>query len=149
MRAVVQRVSRAEVRVAGEPVGTIGCGLLVLLGIATDDGEDDASALARKIAGLRVFRDEAGDMNRDLREVGGAVLVVSQFTLQGDARRGRRPSFAAAARPEQAEPLYERVLAELRREGLPTASGSFGAAMEVELVNDGPVTILLDSKRLF
>lgn len=149
MRAVVQRVSRAEVRVGGRSVGSIGAGLLVLLGVAIDDGEDDALALARKIAGLRIFRDDAGEMNLDLREVAGAVLVVSQFTLHGDARKGRRPSFIAAARPEQAEPLYELVLAHLRREGIETAAGRFGATMEVELVNDGPVTILLDSKRLF
>ena len=149
MRAVVQRVTRAEVRVGSEVVGRIGLGFVVLLGVGIDDGDDDAVALAHKVSGLRVFRDDAGEMNRDLREVDGSVLVISQFTLHGDARKGRRPSFIAAARPEQAEPLYERVATELRREGIPTATGRFGAMMDVELVNDGPVTILLDTKRVF
>lgn len=149
MRAVVQRVLRAEVRVGGVIAGRIGPGLAVLLGVGVEDDQDDAVALARKISGLRIFRDEAGEMNRDLRESGGAILVVSQFTLHGDVRKGRRPSFVAAARPEQAEPLYELVVAELRREGLEVATGRFGATMELELVNDGPVTILLDSRRLF
>ena len=135
--------------VAGEVAGRIGAGLMVLAGVGTGDGEEDAVALARKIAGLRIFRDASGDMNLDVREAGGEVLVVSQFTLHGDARKGRRPSFIAAARPEQAEPLYESFIAALRREGLKTASGRFGATMEVELLNEGPVTILLDSKRLF
>lgn len=149
MRAVVQRVARAEVCVDGETVGRIGRGLMVLVGVGTEDEADDAVALARKIAGLRIFKDDEGDMNRDVRESGGAILVVSQFTLHGDARKGRRPSFIAAARPEKAEPLFERLVAELRREGLETATGRFGAMMEVELVNDGPVTILLDTRRAF
>ena len=149
MRAVVQRVARAEVRVAGDVVGKIAQGLLVLVGIAVDDDESDAAALARKLAGLRIFRDDEGNMNRDVTEIGGSVRAISQFTLHCDARKGRRPSFIAAARPEDAEPLYERVVADLRGLGIQTATGRFGATMEVESVNDGPVTILLDTKRLF
>jgi D-tyrosyl-tRNA(Tyr) deacylase len=149
MRAVVQRVTRAQVRVDEDVVGAIEGGLLVLVGVGVDDGDDDAINLARKIASLRIFRDDEGNMNRDVSEAGGHVLVISQFTLHGDVRKGRRPSFIAAARPEQAEPLYERVVAELRSLGLVTATGRFGATMAVELVNDGPVTILLDTKRLF
>ena len=149
MRAVVQRVSRASVAVAGETVGAIGRGFLVLVGVSVEDGAADADALAQKVAGLRVFDDAAGAMNLALAEVGGAVLVVSQFTLLGDVRKGRRPSFIAAARGEAAEALYERVAAQLRAAGLHVATGSFGADMAVELVNDGPVTILLDTKRLF
>lgn len=149
MRAVVQRVARAEVRVDGDVVGKIAEGLLVLVGVGVDDDESDAVTLARKLAGLRIFRDDDGNMNRDVTEIGGAVLAISQFTLHGDARKGRRPSFIAAARPELAEPLYERVARELRSLGIQTATGRFGATMEVELVNDGPVTILLDTKRLF
>jgi D-tyrosyl-tRNA(Tyr) deacylase len=135
--------------VDGDVVGAIEAGLLVLVGVGVDDNEDDAINLARKIASLRIFRDDEGNMNRDVTEIGGAVLVISQFTLHGDVRKGRRPSFIAAARPEQAEPLYERVVIEFGRQGLTTATGRFGATMAVELVNDGPVTILLDSKRLF
>jgi D-tyrosyl-tRNA(Tyr) deacylase len=149
MRAVVQRVTRAQVRVDGDVVGAIEAGLLVLVGVGVDDNEDDAISLARKIVSLRIFRDDEGNMNRDVTEIGGAVLVISQFTLHGDVRKGRRPSFIAAARPEQAEPLYERVVTELGRQGLTTATGRFGATMAVELVNEGPVTILLDTKRLF
>jgi D-tyrosyl-tRNA(Tyr) deacylase len=149
VRAVVQRVARAEVRVGGDVVGKCGEGLLVLIGVGVDDDEGDAATLARKLAGLRIFRDEEGNMNRDVTEIGGAVLAISQFTLHGDARKGRRPSFIAAARPELAEPLYERVVKELRELGIQTETGRFGATMEVELVNDGPVTILLDTKRLF
>jgi D-aminoacyl-tRNA deacylase len=149
VRAVVQRVARAEVRVAGDIVGKIAQGLLVLVGVGVDDDENDAVALARKLAGLRIFRDDEGNMNRDVIEIGGEVLAISQFTLHGDARKGRRPSFIAAALPEDAEPLYERVARELRGLGIQTATGRFGATMEVELVNDGPVTILLDTKRLF
>ena len=149
MRAVVQRVARAEVRVGDELVGRIGAGLLVFLGIGVDDDARDAGALAAKVGSLRIFRDDAGNMNCDVGEIGGAVLVISQFTLHGDARKGRRPSFIAAARPDVAEPLYERVAQELRRLGIETATGRFGATMAVELVNDGPVTILLDTKRLF
>ncbi|WP_025323047.1 D-aminoacyl-tRNA deacylase [Deferrisoma camini] len=149
MRAVVQRVSRAEVRVGGEPVGRIGRGFLVLVGVEPDDTEADAAYVADKVAGLRVFEDEAGRMNRDLAAVDGAVLLVSQFTLLGDCRKGRRPSFTAAAPPDLAEALYEDVADRLRRAGVPVATGRFRAEMEVELVNDGPVTLLLDSKRRF
>jgi D-tyrosyl-tRNA(Tyr) deacylase len=149
MRAVVQRVSRAEVRVDGQATGSVGRGLAVLLGVAREDGEDDARALADKVAALRVFEDAAGKMNLALAEVGGGVLVVSQFTLLGDARKGNRPSFVDAAAPEQANALYERFCALLREKGLPVGTGVFRATMEVELVNDGPVTILLDSRKLF
>ncbi len=149
MRAVVQRVSRASVAVAGELVGAIERGFLVLVGVAVDDGEADADALARKIAGLRIFDDPSGAMNLGLAEVGGAVLVVSQFTLLGDVRKGRRPSFVAAARGAPAQALYERVAAGLRAAGLPVGTGRFGADMAVELVNDGPVTILIDTRRAF
>jgi D-tyrosyl-tRNA(Tyr) deacylase len=149
MRAVVQRVSRAEVRVAGQPTGSIGRGFVVLLGVARGDGEEDALALADKVVGLRVFEDAAGKMNLPLAEVGGGVLVVSQFTLLGDARKGNRPSFTEAAPPEQGNALYERFCALLREQGLPVATGVFRADMQVELVNEGPVTILLDSRRLF
>jgi D-tyrosyl-tRNA(Tyr) deacylase len=146
---VVQRVTRASVAVAGETVGAIERGFLALVGVGTDDGESDADALAQKIAGLRVFDDANGAMNLALADVGGAVLVVSQFTLLGDVRKGRRPSFIAAARGEHAEALYERVAAQLRAAGMTVATGSFGADMAVELVNDGPVTILIDTKRAF
>lgn len=149
MRAVVQRVTRAQVRVDGDVIGAIEAGLLVLVGVGVDDNEDDAISLARKIVSLRIFRDDEGNMNRDVTEIGGSVLVISQFTLHGDVRKGRRPSFIAAARPELAEPLYERVVTELGRQGVTTATGRFGATMAVELVNDGPVTILLDTNRLF
>jgi D-tyrosyl-tRNA(Tyr) deacylase len=146
MRSVVQRVSRAAVRVDGAVVGEIGHGLLVLLGVAAGDGEEDARWSADKIAQLRVFEDEAGKMNRSVEEVRGGVLVVSQFTLLGDARKGNRPSFVAAAAPEAANDLYEQVAARLRARGLPVATGVFRATMQVELVNDGPVTLLLDSR---
>ncbi len=149
MRAVVQRVTRAEVRVAGEVAGAIGPGLLVLLGVARDDGEADARAMADKLAGLRIFEDAAGKMNLAAAEVGGALLVVSQFTLLGDGRKGNRPSFVEAAPPEPADALYQRVCALLREKGLPVATGVFRAQMAVELVNDGPVTILLDTRKLF
>ncbi len=149
MRAVVQRVSRAEVRVEGRTSGRIGRGLAVLLGVARDDGEQDARLLADKVAALRVFEDGAGKMNLALAEVGGGVLIVSQFTLLGDARKGNRPSFIEAAAPEAANALYERFCGLVREKGLPVVTGVFRATMEVELVNDGPVTILLDSRRLF
>ncbi len=149
MRAVVQRVSRAEVRVEGRSTGRIGRGLAVLLGVARDDGEEDARLLADKVAALRVFEDGGGKMNLALAEVGGGVLVVSQFTLLGDARKGNRPSFVEAAPPEAANALYERFCALVREKGLAVATGVFRATMEVELVNDGPVTILLDSRRVF
>ncbi len=149
MRAVVQRVSEAEVRVEGAVVARIGPGLAVLLGVGRDDGEDDADSLAQKVLTLRVFPDEQGQMNRSVAEMGGGLLVVSQFTLYGDARRGRRPSYVEAARPELAERLYERFLEQLRPSGLPIASGVFRAMMDVALVNQGPVTILLDSRKAF
>ncbi|HZO94607.1 MAG TPA: D-aminoacyl-tRNA deacylase [Candidatus Baltobacteraceae bacterium] len=149
MRAVVQRVTRASVRVDGTVAGAIERGFLALVGVAVDDDERDADALARKIAGLRVFDDADGAMNLALADVGGSVLAVSQFTLLGDVRKGRRPSFVAAARGEQAERLYERVAAEIRSAGIPVATGIFGADMAVELVNDGPVTILIDTRRTF
>ena len=149
MRAVVQRVTRGEVRVEGRVTGAVGRGLVVLLGVAQEDGEDDARWMAEKLAALRVFEDAAGKMNLAAREVQGGVLVVSQFTLLGDARKGNRPSFVDAAAPEAANALYERFCALLREKGLPVATGVFRAEMEVELVNDGPVTILLDSRRLF
>jgi D-tyrosyl-tRNA(Tyr) deacylase len=149
VRAVVQRVSRAEVRVEGRTTGRIGRGLAVLLGVARDDGEDDGRLLADKVAALRVFEDGAGKMNLPVAEVGGGILVVSQFTLLGDARKGNRPSFIDAAAPDLANALYEGFCALLRDKGLPVATGVFRATMEVELVNDGPVTILLDSRRLF
>lgn len=149
MRAVVQRVSRAKVTVAGEVTGEIGAGLLVLLGVGQDDSENDADYLAEKIAGLRIFEDGEGKMNRAVGESGGAVLAVSQFTLFGDVRRGKRPSFDAAARPEHARPLYEYFVARIRAAGLPCHTGRFQEMMQVELVNNGPVTILLDSKKSF
>lgn len=144
MRALVQRVSLARVLVDGAVVGEIGPGLLVFLGVTHGDGEEAARDLAGKVAGLRVFEDEEGKMNRGVTDAGGAVLVVSQFTLYGDCRKGRRPSFDAAARPETALPLYERFVQELRTLGLRVATGVFQAHMQVELTNDGPVTLLLE-----
>ena len=149
MRAVVQRVSEARVRVDSEVVGEIQAGLLVFLGVGREDTEKDVDFLAGKIAGLRIFPDEAQKMNLSLLDAGGAMLVVSQFTLHGDCRKGRRPAFIAAAPPEQAEPLYERFVAQVEKLGLRVSAGRFGAMMEVELVNDGPVTLLLDSKGAF
>jgi len=149
MRAVVQRVSRGEVRVDGRATGAVGRGFVVLLGVAREDTEEDARAMADKVAALRVFEDTAGKMNLALAEVGGGVLVVSQFTLLGDARKGNRPSFTDAAPPDAANALYERFCALLREKGLTVATGVFRAHMDVELVNDGPVTILLDSRRGF
>jgi D-tyrosyl-tRNA(Tyr) deacylase len=145
VRALVQRVDGARVTVDGRASGAIGAGLLVLLGATHADTAADAEWLARKVAGLRVFADAAGHMNRDVREAGGAVLVVPQFTLYGDARRGRRPDFAAAARPEHAEPLVERFCDALAALGPRVERGVFRAHMRVELVNDGPVTLLLES----
>ena len=145
MRAVVQRVSQARVDVDGETVGAIEQGLLVLLGVQTPDTARDADYLAAKIVTLRIFNDAQGKMNRDVQDVQGGVLVVSQFTLYGDARKGRRPSFVQAAPPEQAERLYECFLGATARHGVPVAHGVFGAHMQVHLVNDGPVTLLLDS----
>jgi D-tyrosyl-tRNA(Tyr) deacylase len=149
MRAVLQRVTRASVRVEGETVGEIGPGLAVLLGVARDDAEADARYLLEKVLNLRVFDDEGGRMNLSLTDAGGALLVVSQFTLYGDVRRGRRPSWVEAAPPETAERLYEFFVAEARRTLARVETGSFRRMMEVELVNDGPVTILLDSRKLF
>lgn len=149
MRAVVQRVSSASVEVEGKVSGAIDNGVLALIGVARDDTESDAQAIAAKIAGLRIFNDETGAMNRSLSDVGGAVLAVSQFTLYGDARKGRRPSFIDAAAGPEAEPLFNRVVDLMRREGLRVETGIFGASMRVSLVNEGPVTILLDSRKLF
>ena len=149
MRAVVQRVSRASVSVDNKIVGAIDAGLLVLLGVAHDDQDADADYLADKICGLRVFEDDGGKMNRAVAEIGGAILAVSQFTLFGDVRRGKRPSFDAAARPEQANRLYESFVSRVRAAGLRCETGIFQAMMKVELVNDGPVTILMDSKKTF
>ena len=149
MRAVVQRVSRAQVTVNGEIAGKIGLGLLVLLGVGRDDTEADASYLAEKIAGLRVFEDAERKMNCSVQEVGGSVLAVSQFTLYGDVRRGKRPSFDAAAPPEKARQLYEFFVEQIRATGLRCETGRFQEMMQVELLNEGPVTILLDSGKGF
>jgi D-tyrosyl-tRNA(Tyr) deacylase len=148
MRAVVQRVSRAQVAVDGEIVAEVGRGLVVLLGVTHADTEGDADYLADKIAGLRVFEDENGKMNLDAAAVGGGILVVSQFTLYGDVRRGKRPSFDAAAPPERARQLYEYFAERIRAAGLLCQTGRFQEMMEVELVNEGPVTILLDSSKI-
>lgn len=145
MRAVVQRVSSARVEVAGKIAGSVGKGLLVLLGVAQGDTDRQAEWLAEKIAGLRIFEDEAGKMNLSLLDVGGAALVVSQFTLLADCRRGRRPSFTDAAPPEEADRLYQVFVAKLRSAGLPVETGVFQAHMDVHLVNDGPVTLVLDA----
>lgn len=149
MRAVIQRVERASVSVEGEIRGQIGAGFLVLIGVEEGDGDADFKYIADKAPNLRVFEDEQGKMNRSLLDVGGEVLAVSQFTLLGDARGGRRPSFIAAARPETADPMYERLVADWRARGIRVETGVFGAHMKVSLVNDGPVTILLDSRRRF
>lgn len=149
MRAVLQRVTRARVRVEGETVGEIEKGLVVLLGVARDDTRQDALYLAEKIINLRIFEDAEGRMNLSVLETRGALLVVSQFTLYGDVRRGRRPSWIEAAEPKVAEPLYEFFVGEARRSIAHVATGEFRRMMEVELVNDGPVTILLDSRKLF
>jgi D-tyrosyl-tRNA(Tyr) deacylase len=149
MRAVVQRVSRAKVTVNGEIAGEIGLGLLVLLGVGRDDTEADAIYLSEKLAGLRVFEDAQGKMNRSLQDAGGSVLAVSQFTLYGDVRRGKRPSFEAAAPPEKARQLYEFFVEGIRAAGLRCETGRFQEIMQVELVNEGPVTILLDSAKAF
>ncbi len=149
MRAVVQRVSRASVTVDGEVTGQIARGFVVLLGVAEGDGQDDVVYMAQRIAGLRVFEDSEGKMNLSLAEVGGAMLVVSQFTLLGDCRRGRRPSFIQAARPEIADELYRAFCAEVRGQGIEVQTGRFQQHMDVELVNDGPVTLLVDSAKQF
>jgi D-tyrosyl-tRNA(Tyr) deacylase len=144
MRVVLQRVSRAAVRVDGSPTGAIGRGFLVLAGFAASDTEATLAWMAEKVAGLRLFGDAEGKMNLPLAEVGGGVLVISQFTLYGDASKGRRPSFIGAAAPAVAEPLYERFVAILRAQGVPVATGRFGAMMDVELVNEGPVTLVIE-----
>ena len=149
VRGVVQRVSEASVRVDGEVVGSIGPGLVVLVAVGSGDVERDADYLADKILNLRVFPDEAGQMNRSVLDVSGGLLVVPQFTLFGDVRKGRRPSYSNAAPPEEANRLYEHFAGRLRPSGLPVATGVFRATMEVALVNQGPVTILLDSRKLF
>jgi D-tyrosyl-tRNA(Tyr) deacylase len=149
VRAVVQRCSRASVTFDGSAIGEIGRGLVVLVGVGVNDDERAADWLVEKVRGLRIFPDDDQNMNRSVEDLAGAVLVVSQFTLHGDARKGKRPSFIDAARPELAEPLVRRVADGLRAAGLEVAEGRFGAMMDVELVNDGPVTILLDSERTF
>jgi D-aminoacyl-tRNA deacylase len=149
MRAVVQRVSRAQVSVGEEITGKIGAGMVVLLGVAKSDSQDDADYIAAKVLGLRIFEDENGKMNLSLAETHGAVLAVSQFTLYGDARKGRRPSFDQAAPPQQANELYEYFVRKIREAGFVCETGRFQAMMKVDLINDGPVTILLDSARAF
>ena len=149
MRAVVQRVLSAEVRVAGEVRGVISSGLLVYVGVEAGDSQEDMEYIAGKLLGLRIFGDKEGRMNRDVKEAGGGLLLVSQFTLSGDVRKGRRPSFTSAEEPAKAKELYEDLIERLSKEGLKVASGEFRAHMEVESINDGPVTLLLDSRRLF
>lgn len=148
MKACIQRVSRARVMVDGEVVGQIGAGMVVLLGVAAGDGPADAQTLAAKVAGLRIFEDAQGKMNRSLAEVAGSMLVISQFTLLADCRKGRRPSFTDAAPPEQAAELYQAFVEAVQAQGIPVATGRFRQHMEVELVNDGPVTLILDSREL-
>jgi D-tyrosyl-tRNA(Tyr) deacylase len=149
LRAVLQRVARASVTVDGQPTGEIARGLVVLIGVAAGDGPADSQYIASKICDVRVFPDEEGKMNRSVGEAGGALLVISQFTLLGDVRKGRRPAFESAERPERAEPIYEEVVEKLRATGIRVETGRFRADMAVELVNDGPVTILLDSRKGF
>ena len=149
MRAVIQRVSEARVSVDGQTIGEIGPGLLVLLGIETTDTEGDVAMMADKIAGLRCFSDEDGKFNLSLEDTSKTALVISQFTLLGDCRKGRRPSFTTAARPEQAIPLYEAVVEGLQSRGFTVETGEFGAHMNVHLVNDGPVTLLIDTRKTF
>ncbi|MBP8911824.1 MAG: D-tyrosyl-tRNA(Tyr) deacylase [Phycisphaerae bacterium] len=149
MRAVIQRVTEAKVEVEGKIVGQVGKGLLVYLGVGTADTETDAQFMAEKLANLRIFSDETGKMNRSVIDIGGGVLLVSQFTLYGDCRKGRRPGFDAAGEPDLAERLYEKVAQLIAAEDVPVQKGSFGAHMHVTSINDGPVTFLLDSGRLF
>lgn len=149
MRAVVQRVKRAEVTVDNAVIGSIGHGIMLLLGIEEDDGEKDLDYMCDKVPNLRIFEDENGKMNKSLTDVGGRLLVVSQFTLLGDARKGRRPSFIQAAAPDKAIPMYEKFISSMKGLNIDTQTGEFGADMQVALVNDGPVTILLDSKKTF
>ena len=148
MRALLQRVSHAKVEVRGEVIGEVGRGLLIFLGVTEGDSEDEVQFLAKKVSKLRIFSDDAGKMNLSLTDVGGSALVVSQFTLYGDARRGNRPSYIKAARPEQADGLYGRFVQVLGELGLETATGEFGADMQVSLLNDGPVTLWLDTAEL-
>ncbi|UFJ38998.1 D-tyrosyl-tRNA(Tyr) deacylase [Brevibacillus humidisoli] len=145
MRVVVQRASQASVEVNGETVGRIGKGLVLLVGISHDDTEQDAAFIAEKLAHLRIFEDEQGKMNRSVLETGGQILSISQFTLYGDCRKGRRPNFMSAARPEKAEPLYQQLNQKLREKGLQVETGRFGAMMQVHLTNDGPVTLIVES----
>ena len=149
MRSVVQRVKHASVTVAGKTVGEIGMGLLILLAIGPEDGQGDLTWMVDKFVGLRIFEDEEGKMNRSIQEVGGEILLVSQFTLYGDCRKGKRPSFSAAAPPEKAKLLFEQIVEETRRRGLKVETGVFQAEMDVALINHGPVTILLDSEKKF
>ncbi len=149
MRAVIQRVKSASVKVEGKLVSEIGAGILIFLGVAHEDTATEIEYIANKVANLRIFEDEEGKMNRSLLNTGGAALVVSQFTLYGDCRKGRRPSFIKAARPELANALYEQFITALEQQNIPTQGGTFQAMMNVELINDGPVTILLDSEKQF
>jgi D-tyrosyl-tRNA(Tyr) deacylase len=149
MRAVVQRVKSANVKVNDKIIGSIGQGILLFLGVEETDQETDLEYMCEKIPNLRIFEDENGKMNKSLLDVKGSILVISQFTLLGDARKGRRPSFTDAAKPEKAIPMYEKFIACMKEKNITTQSGEFGAEMEVELINDGPVTILLDSKKVF
>lgn len=148
MRAVIQRVSRAEVAVDGKTIGKIGAGLLVFLGAGDGDGDADVKYIADKTVGLRIFSDENGKMNLSVKDIGGEILVISQFTLYGDCRKGRRPSFTSAMEPTAAEKMYEEFINRIESEGIKTEHGSFGADMKVELLNDGPVTMLLDSSKI-
>ena len=149
MRCVIQRVTEASVTTGGEVVGKIGKGLMVLVGVSVDDTDKDVRYMAEKVPNLRIFEDEEGKMNLSLKDVGGAILAVSQFTLYGDARGGRRPGFTAAARPEPANALYEQLVAAWREQGLTVETGRFRTDMQVALINDGPVTLLMDSTKLF
>lgn len=149
MRSVVQRVKSAAVRVNGVTVGKISAGLLILLGVGQEDGESDLNWMVDKLVGLRIFEDEEGKMNRSVQEARGEILMVSQFTLYGDCRSGKRPSFTTAAPPEQAKALYERTVERIRSQGLKVETGIFQAQMDVELINDGPVTLLIDSEKKF
>jgi len=149
MRAVVQRVTEASCKVDGQVTGRIGRGLLVLLGVGKEDGQQDIDYIVDKVMHLRIFGDEQDKMNLDVRQAGGGVLLISQFTLYGDCRKGRRPDFSSAGRPDAAEALYEQTIAALREKGIEVQTGTFAAMMEIACVNDGPVTMLLDSKRGF
>lgn len=149
LRSVVQRVTRASVQVEGETVGRIGAGLLILFGVGEDDGPSDLDWIIDKIVGLRIFEDEEGKMNRSVQDTGGEILMVSQFTLYGDCRKGKRPSFSTAAPPEQAKGLFEQAVKKVREFGIHVETGVFQAEMQVELVNDGPVTLLIDSEKKF